>query len=101
VFDVLLAAREDLRHLSLVEWKLWLQRSVTPRPGLHVIDYVPTHGEELFAVIAAQDFGGIVAKRLAAPYCADRQSAWRKIKNAEYSRQEAVRFGARRFVRRG
>jgi bifunctional non-homologous end joining protein LigD len=100
VFDVLLAAREDLRHRALVERKLWLQRNVTRRPDLRVIDYVSSHGEELFGVIARQDFEGIVAKRLDAPYRADRQSAWRKIKNAGYSWQEGIRFGARRFVRR-
>jgi bifunctional non-homologous end joining protein LigD len=53
-------------------------------------DYVPTHGQALFAVIAEHDCEGIVAKRLDAPYRAGRQSTWQKIKNAAYSRREAL-----------
>jgi len=45
--------------------------------------------------IAAQDFEGIVAKRVDAPYKAGRQPAWVKIKNRDYSRRAAVEWQGR------
>ena len=46
----------------------------------------------LFHAIAAQDFEGIVAKRVDAPYKAGRQPVWLKIKNRAYSRRAAVEW---------
>ena len=51
-----------------------------------------SHGEALFAKAVELDIGGIVAKRLDAAYSAGRQLAWLKIKNRNYSRQEALGF---------
>jgi bifunctional non-homologous end joining protein LigD len=89
VFDVLGADGEDLRPLSLAQRKQWLQRNVTPTPRLRV-DCVPTFGEASFAVVSEHDFEGIVAKRFDAPYRAGRKPTWRKVKNAAYSRREAL-----------
>jgi ATP-dependent DNA ligase len=44
------------------------------------------------ALAVELDLGGIVAKRMDAPYLAGRQPAWRKIRNQAYSRQEALGF---------
>jgi bifunctional non-homologous end joining protein LigD len=74
----------------LSERKQCLQRNVTHTPRLRVVDCVPTFGEALFAVVTEHDYEGIVAKRLDAPYRAGRQPTWRKIKNAGYSRREAL-----------
>jgi bifunctional non-homologous end joining protein LigD len=92
VFDVLRAGADDLRPHPLWRRKAWLQRNFIPSRRLQLIDAAPTHGEALFAAISAQDFEGIVAKRLDAPYRAGRQPTWRKIKNGGYSRQEALRW---------
>jgi bifunctional non-homologous end joining protein LigD len=93
IFDVLQAGDEDLRRLSLAERKKWLRAHVTSHPRLRLSDTVETRGEALFAAIAAQDFEGIVGKRLDSPYKAGRQPSWVKIKNPDYSRKEALGFG--------
>ena len=72
-----------------------LHRHVIPGPRLRLIQPVETHGEALFHAIAAQDFEGIVAKRVDAPYRAGRQPAWVKIKNRDYSRRAAVEWQGR------
>ena len=90
VFDVLCASGEDLRRLPLSDRKQRLQRTLPATRGVRGVDCVPTYGEALFAVVAEHDYGGIVAKRVDAPYRAGRQPKWRKIKNAAYSRREAL-----------
>jgi bifunctional non-homologous end joining protein LigD len=90
IFDVLQAGDVDLRPLSLAERKAWLRTHVTTHPLLRLSDTVETRGEALFAAIAAQDFEGIVGKRLDSPYKAGRQPSWVKIKNPDYSRKEAL-----------
>jgi hypothetical protein len=60
--------------------------------ALQLIQNVETHCEPLFHAIAAQDFEGIVAKRVDAPYRAGRQPAWMKIKNRDCSRRSAVEW---------
>jgi ATP-dependent DNA ligase len=93
VFDILHAAECDLRALPLHERRTWLLEHVAPSNGIQIIEQVPTHGEALFRAIAEHDQeGGIVAKRLDAPYRAGRQPTWLKIKNQDYSRREALVF---------
>ena len=89
------AGGEDLRSLPLLDRRRWLRAHVQPGPKLQVIEHVETHGEALFHTIAAQDFEGIVAKRVDAPYKAGRQPAWVKIKNRAYSRRAAVEWRGR------
>jgi ATP-dependent DNA ligase len=92
VFDVLQADHVDMRPLPLSERKAWLRAHVTPRPGLHVIEGVETHGEALFAAMVDQDFEG-VGKKLDSPYKGGRQPTWLKIKNTAYARKDALGFG--------
>ena len=95
IFDVLLAGDVDMRPLPLAKRKEWLQANIAPRPGLHVIEGVETHGEALFSAISDQDFEGIVGKRLDSRYTAYQQPRWVKIKNPSYSRKEALGFRGR------
>jgi len=95
VFDLLEAGGEDLRTRPLLQRRQALHRHVIPGPRLRLIQPVETHGEALFHAIAAQDFEGIVAKRVDAPYRAGRQPAWVKIKNRDYSRRAAVEWQGR------
>ena len=62
---------------------------------LPLIQHVGTYDEALFHAIAAQDFEGVVAKRVDASYRAGRQPAWVKIKNRDYSRRAAVEWQGR------
>ena len=50
----------------------------------------------LFAAMYADDHEGIVAKRLDAPYRADKRPEWAKVKNRDYSRRETVVGGPTR-----
>ena len=95
LFDVLQAGKRDMRKLPLRARKEWLEERVTPRPGLQLMDGIETHGEALFAATAEQDFEGIVGKRFDAPYKSGRQPSWVKVKNPNYSRQDAI-IGFRR-----
>ena len=96
VFDVLEADGVDVRPLPLHARRGVLRRKMPAARGLKVIDAIPTHGEALFAEIVAHDCEGIVGKRVDAPYRAGRQPAWVKIKNARYSREDALRYHGRR-----
>ena len=53
---------------------------------------IASHGEALFATAVALGQEGIVAKRADSPYKAGRQPTWRKIKNANFYREEALGF---------
>ena len=61
-------------------------------PGIQVVSALEAHGEALFAKAVELDIEGIVAKRVDATYSAGRQITWLKIKNRNYSRQEALGF---------
>ena len=52
---------------------------------------MPTFGEALFGVVKEQDFEGIVAKQLDAPYRAGRPPRWRNTENQAYSRSAGSR----------
>jgi len=86
---------EDLRELPALDRRRALREHVQPAPRLQLIEHVETHGEALFHAIAAQDFEGVVAKRVDAPYRAGRQPVWVKIKNRDYSRRAAVEWQGR------
>jgi len=61
-------------------------------PGLQLVRSLREHGEALFAPACEMDLEGIVGKDLSAPYKRGVQPTWVKIKNPNYSRQEALGF---------
>jgi ATP-dependent DNA ligase len=91
-FDLLELCGEDLRDRPLQHRREALYRYGKPAGGIHLIEHVETHGEGLFRAIVDGDHEGIVAKRADAPYRAEPQSSWVKIKNRNYSRREAVEW---------
>ena len=92
VFDVLLAGGRDVRALPLGKRKARLREIVDDMPGIQLVSALEAHGEALFAKAVELDIEGIVAKRVDATYSAGRQITWLKIKNRNYSRQEALGF---------
>lgn len=58
-----------------------------PTHGSRVLfsDHVAEHGEDLFRLACEHDLEGIVAKLKDAPYSAELQTTWLKIRNREYS----------------
>jgi len=93
VFDVLELDGRDVRDLPLAERRRRLLEALQPRrPGVQIVQHVPTYGEALFREIARHDQEGIVAKRLDAPYRAGRQPTWLKVKNKSYSRRGAIEW---------
>jgi bifunctional non-homologous end joining protein LigD len=79
----------------LLERRQPLHARIASGPRLQLIQHVVTHGEGLFRAIAGEEFEGLVAKRVDAPYRAERQPAWLKIKNCDYSRRGAVEWQGR------
>jgi len=93
VFDILAHGDEDLRSLSTLARKARLQEAIeSAPPGIQLLTWLEAHGEVAFAKACELDLEGVVAKRIDAPYQAGKRPAWRKIKNPEYSRQEALGF---------
>jgi bifunctional non-homologous end joining protein LigD len=92
VFDVLVTDGRDVRALLLGERKARLREIVDDMPGIQIVSALEAHGEALFAKAVELDIEGIVAERSDATYCAGRQITWLKIKNRNYSRQEALGF---------
>jgi bifunctional non-homologous end joining protein LigD len=63
---------------------------VQGQPRLHYVNDIATQGEALYATAVRLGQEGIVAKRADSPYKASRQPTWRKIKNPEFYRKEAL-----------
>jgi bifunctional non-homologous end joining protein LigD len=61
-------------------------------PRMHYVEHLEAHGEARFAMVCELDLEGIVAKQADSPYRAGRSNQWLKVKNQNYSRQEAIRF---------
>ena len=59
-------------------------------PRLHYVNDIATHGEALYLTAVQLGQEGIVAKRADSAYKAGRQPTWRKIKNPEFYRKEAL-----------
>jgi bifunctional non-homologous end joining protein LigD len=92
VFDVLVIRGRDVRALPLAERKARLRDLVPDIRGVQIVSSLESHGEALFNQAVKLDIEGTVAKRLDAPYSAGGQLAWLKIKDRNYSRQEALGF---------
>jgi bifunctional non-homologous end joining protein LigD len=91
-FDVLAIDYQDLRERPLFERKRRLAELVDGNVCVRYVKHLEAHGEALFALACELDFEGIVAKQADSPYRAGRQQTWVKVKNAGYSRPEALRF---------
>jgi len=67
-----------------------------PAIRAHFVDHREVHGEALFAKVSELGFEGIVAKQANSVYKAGRRPEWIKMKNPNYSRRDALRFGDER-----
>jgi bifunctional non-homologous end joining protein LigD len=83
MFDLLVDHGENIMGLPLVERKARLKKLFTPKPRktLLVIDAIPEHGIELYAMAEELKLEGLVAKRASSIYVpGERTTDWKKIK---------------------
>jgi bifunctional non-homologous end joining protein LigD len=83
VFDLLVDRGENIMGLPLIERKARLKKLFTPKPKktLLVLDAIPEHGIELFALAVELGLEGLVAKKATSIYVpGERTRDWRKIK---------------------
>jgi bifunctional non-homologous end joining protein LigD len=91
-FDILWLNGEDLRGLPLVTRKQILQR-LLPKDSAHVryVDHLCGNGTKLYRMACERDLEGIVGKKADSPYEDNWSNPyWIKIKNPNYSQNEAV-----------
>lgn len=93
VFDMMIADGVDQRALPLAERKSCLRDAFDDTPTLVYVTDVEGVGELVFEQVLLHDFEGMVAKRKTSPYARGRSLNWIKVKNAQYSRPEALGFG--------
>ena len=86
VFDLLNVDGADVRTLPLKARRAILDRIVL-RYGIQKSELFFGCGKSLFRAVCEFDLEGIVAKRLADPYDADRMKWW-KVLNPNYSQKE-------------
>ena len=91
VFDVLYARNTDVRALPLSKRRELLEDLLKPRPGLQLVRSIEEHGEAAFAKACELGLEGIVGKQDDSPYQRGKRPTWVKIKNPDYSRQDALR----------
>lgn len=97
-FDLLAIGETDLPDRPLVERKERLHALAPEHPHLHYMNDIATHGEALDTTAVHLGQKGIVAKRDAWSYKAGQHPAWRKIKNPDFYRREALGFRLRESV---
>ncbi len=93
IFDMMLADGVDQRGRPLIERKDRLRDAFDDTSTLIYVTHVEGVGELVFEQVQLHDFEGMVAKRTASPYVRGRSLNWIKVKNAQYSRPEALGFG--------
>lgn len=93
IFDMMLADGVDQRGRPLTERKDRLRDAFDDTSTLVYVTHVEGVGELVFEQVQLHDFEGMVAKRKASPYVRGRSLNWIKVKNAQYSRPEALGFG--------
>jgi bifunctional non-homologous end joining protein LigD len=81
-FDLLFLNGESLTDLPLIKRKDQLKRILPKRltGRIRFTDHVVEQGRELFAALEAQQFEGMVGKRIDSLYISGRSSAWLKVK---------------------
>jgi bifunctional non-homologous end joining protein LigD len=83
-FDLLELDGEDLRALALSDRKKRLARLVgTRRLGIVLSAHIDENGATIFQQACKKGLGGIVSKRLSAPYRSGPSRDWIKIKNPD------------------
>jgi len=92
-FDALAIGDDDLRGLPLEERKRRLRSAFDDTKTVIFATGIVGEGRWVFEQAIAHDLEGMVAKRLDAPYSSGRSRDWIKIKNADYSRREALGWG--------
>ena len=86
-FDLLWIDGNDLRDVPLIERKRAL-RGLVPKYSDHLlyVDHLEAEGERLFELCCERDLEGLVAKHRHSLYTdTNRNAAWVKIKNRNYS----------------
>lgn len=97
MFDLLVDGGLSILNRPLVERKACLKRLFTPPPTktLLVMDAIPEHGVELYAMAVELGLEGLVAKRSDSTYVpGERTAAWRKIKRPGAVPPERFRRGS-------
>jgi len=84
-FDLLFAAGEDLRQLSLAERKQRLKKLLEARPKakaklIHYVEHFESGGDAVLQSACKLSLEGIVSKELSAPYRSGRSDHWTKAK---------------------
>ncbi|MDX1383455.1 MAG: non-homologous end-joining DNA ligase, partial [Thermoanaerobaculia bacterium] len=79
-FDLLAFEDRDLRELSLVERKGYLERLMPPAGPLRYCDHVRGRGSDFYAAVQEMGLEGIVAKRADSVYRPGRSGQWLKIR---------------------
>ena len=92
-FDLLATGERDVRALPLIQRKQLLRDTFDNNDTLVYVSGIVTAGEWVFEQAKANDFEGMIAKRLNAPYQRGRSRDWQKVKYAGYSRPAALGFG--------
>jgi bifunctional non-homologous end joining protein LigD len=81
LFDLLWGNGRDLTGKTVVQRRDRLEQIITPVPGIQVGGYIENRGIDLFRLAKEKGLEGIIAKRKASTYQADRRSPdWLKIK---------------------
>jgi bifunctional non-homologous end joining protein LigD len=102
IFDLLYHRGEDLRGLPLSERKTRLDAALAKLPAkgpLRLADQIQSESADLLARVCNQHLEGLIAKKVDAPYRADRSPDWLKIKC--HREQEFVVGGAAFLPGRG
>ncbi|MFB0841746.1 ATP-dependent DNA ligase [Paenibacillus oleatilyticus] len=84
VFDILRLNGRDLRGLPLIERKRILADVLWPNEYFTLISYVEGRGRDLFDLISARKWEGIVGKVKGSSYVGRRSPDWLKIIRWEY-----------------
>lgn len=81
VFDMLGFEQMDLRDLTLIKRKAFLQRALPPVGAVRFLEHIETQGEAMLAHVGQMGLEGIIAKKADSPYRAGRTNQWLKIKS--------------------
>lgn len=84
VFDILRLNGRDLRGLPLMERKRILAEVLRPNEYFTLISYVEGRGKDLFDLISARKWEGIVGKVKGSSYVGRKSAEWVKIIRWEY-----------------